>query len=74
MRTTLDIDDRLLAIARVRASERNISLGKAVSELIEQGLTSRPAFELSETGWPVFDSPPGHIVTDDMVRAALDEE
>jgi len=56
MRTTLEIDDHLLSVARARAREQGISLGKVVSELIERGLT-RPALGLSETGFPVYHMP-----------------
>ncbi len=75
MRTTLDIDDRLLSIARVRAREQDISLGKAVSELIERGLNTPPTFEVSKSGFPVFHAPPGSpVVTDDLVARYRDED
>ena len=70
MRTTLDLDDRVLAAARVRCSERGISLGAAVSELALQGLAPR----IVDVGFPTFalaaDTP---AMTPDMVREALAE-
>ena len=41
MRTTLDIDDRVLAHARTISAEQRISLGAAVSELALRGLEPR---------------------------------
>lgn len=73
MRTTLDIDDNLLAIARVRARERSISLGAAVSEMMRQGL--RVPIQPSRSGFPVFEPPPGApVVTDDLVARYRDDE
>jgi hypothetical protein len=70
MLTTLDLDDRVLAAARVRCSERGISLGAAVSELALQGLAPR----IVDDGFPTFavaaDAP---AMTPDMVREALAE-
>ena len=73
MRTTLDIDDNLLAIARVRAQERGISVGAAVSELIRRGLEVRRT--RSKRGFPVFQAPPGTpIITDELVARYRDED
>jgi hypothetical protein len=70
MRTTLDIDDRVLAAARVRCSERGISLGAAVSELALKGLSPR----FVDDGFPTFaveaNTP---AMTPDMAREALAE-
>lgn len=75
MRTTLDIDDRVLASARALARDRGISLGSAVSELAMRGL--RPV-GLTSTGssspFPTFpDKADAEPVTSEMVRDALDE-
>lgn len=73
MRTTLDIDDQLLAIARVRAREQGVSLGAAVSELIRRGLEVRRT--RTRRGFPVFEAPPGTpVITDDMVARYRDED
>lgn len=37
MRTTLEIDDRVLAVARERARREGVSLGRAVSDLALRG-------------------------------------
>ncbi|MGI8754907.1 MAG: antitoxin [Acidimicrobiales bacterium] len=71
MRTTLEIDDALLAAARTLAAERGTSLGRAVSDLMARGLAPRVAFE---DDLPVFavgaDAPP---ITPEMLAEALDE-
>lgn len=75
MRTTLDLDDRVLASARALAAERGISLGSAVSELALRGL--RPSSGLStptDSPFPTFaDAVDADPVTPEMVRDALDE-
>jgi hypothetical protein len=70
MRTTLDIDDRVLDTARSLARQKRISLGAAVSELALRGL--RP--QATDSPFPTFvvcdDADP---VTAEMVREAMDE-
>ncbi len=73
MRTTLDIDDNLLAIARVRAREKGISIGAAVSEMMRRGL-EMPRTR-SRRGFPVFQPPPGApIITDEVVARYRDDD
>ena len=73
MRTTLDLDDDVVAAARELAAEQRRSLGSVVSELARRGLT--PARVETEDGLPVIrvpsDTPP---ITAAMVRRALDED
>jgi hypothetical protein len=74
MRTTLDIDDDVLAAARSIARDHGRSIGAVVSELARQGLhPSRPS-ATERRGVPLFRvSPDSPIVTDDDVKRALDE-
>jgi hypothetical protein len=70
MRTTLTLDPDAFQAAKAKAAHENISLGRAVSELILQGLRQpsgkrRPA--------PVFRSR-GGVYTAHEVEAALDDE
>ena len=72
MRTTVNVDDDVLAGARSLAQEREISLGAALSELARRGLRARPV----ETGRRI----PGFVVdadsptiTPEMVRAANED-
>lgn len=73
MRTTLDIDDNLLAVARVRAREKGISIGAAVSEIMRKGL--EVPMRRSKRGFPVFEPPPGSpVVTDEIVARYRDDD
>lgn len=73
MRTTLNIDDDLLAVARALAEEEGRSLGEVVSRLLRRALEPAPVDY--EDGFPVFRVPPGTApITSEMVRRALDED
>lgn len=72
MRTTLDIDPRVLAAARARVNDgRNRSVGEAVSELAIAGLATDEPVTRDPNGLVLLPSTPGHVVTDDMVAEAL---
>ena len=72
MRTTVTIDDDVLAVARALADRRGSSLGSAISELARRGFKAGPT--LHEDGLPVFgvaaDADP--ITSDDVHRALVD--
>lgn len=53
MRTTVSIDDDLLAVARNMAEARSVSLGKVISELMRQGLATATVPEV-RNGFPLF--------------------
>ena len=73
MRTTLDIDDDVVAAARELAANDRRSLGKVISELARRGLT--PARVEVSGGLPVIRVPAGApAITPEMVRRALDED
>ncbi|HMJ01541.1 MAG TPA: hypothetical protein VK506_01295 [Conexibacter sp.] len=73
MRTTLDLDQDVLAAARDLASGERRSLGSVVSELARRGLT--PARVEAEGDLPVIRVPAGTpAITPEMVRRALDED
>lgn len=73
MRTTLNIEDDVLRAARSLASERRVSLGRMVSELLRQALAPQPRTYRDD--FPVFrvseDAAP---ITPEMVRRALEDE
>lgn len=72
MRTTLEIDDSVLAAARAIAASQSRSLGAVVSELARRGLEPAPMAE--DDGFPVFAVPPGAPpITPELVERALDE-
>jgi hypothetical protein len=72
VRTTLDIDPRVLAVARarVRAGQDN-SIGEAVSSLALAGLAARGPGESTSGGLVLLPSVPGHVVTDELVAESL---
>ncbi|MCE3274993.1 MAG: hypothetical protein K0R13_848 [Propionibacteriaceae bacterium] len=73
MRTTLDLDEDILAAARELAAEQHRSLGWMISELARRGLT--PARIEAEGDLPVIRVPAGTpAITPEMVRRELDEE
>jgi hypothetical protein len=72
MRTTLNIDEDVVAAARELASGERRSLGSVVSELARRGLT--PGQVETDDGLPVIRVPAGTPpITPEMVRRALDE-
>ena len=73
MRTTLDLDESLLAAARELAAAERRSLGSVISELAQRGLT--PARVEVDGDLPVIRVPAGTAaITPQMVRRALDED
>jgi hypothetical protein len=73
VRTTLEIDDDVMAAARELAAGESRSIGSVISELARRGLT--PAQIAAEGGLPVIRVPAGTPpITPEMVRRALDED
>lgn len=79
MRTTLTIDDTVLAAARSLAFVRGISLGEAVSELARLGLgrvdaEGEPGLrDVAYSPFPVIVGAADRVVTDDMVNVLRDD-
>jgi hypothetical protein len=70
VRTTLELDDDVVAAARELAAERRRSLGSVISELARRGLM--PARIESDGDLPVIRVPAGTpMITAQMVRRAL---
>jgi len=79
MRTTLNIDDELLEIAKSFAAHRKKSVGEVISDLAKRGLNAPIGTRRDPvTGLLVFDTPPDAptITLDDVQRAqdAMDVE
>jgi hypothetical protein len=73
MRTTLELDDDVVAAARELAAGERRSLGSMISELARRGLT--PARVEIDGDLPVIRVPAGTpAITPEMVRRALDED
>ena len=73
MRTTVTIDDDVLAVARAMAERRGSSLGRALTELARRGLRAA-ATEISDDGLPVFAVEPGAkpITSEDVYMGLSD--
>lgn len=72
MRTTLDLDEAVLAAARAKARAEGISVGRAVSVLALRGL--RPSPTSRRRGFPTFADVPGHVITDELVEQHRDDD
>jgi hypothetical protein len=70
MRTTLTLESDAFHAAKAKAAHENVSLGKAVSDLILQRLRQAPTKTRSSA---VFRSE-GGLYTAEQVEAALDDE
>ncbi len=79
MRTTLTIDDTVLAAPRSLAVVRGISLGEAVSELARLGPgrvdeDGEPGLrDVAYSPFPVIVGAVDRVVTDDMVTVLRDD-
>lgn len=79
MRTTLDIDDDVLAAAKALASRERKSAGAVISELARRALTQSPAAGPGGVAEPAsfygFDPLPerGVVVTDALIDRLRDE-
>lgn len=72
MRTTLNLDDDVVAAARELAADGGRSLGAVISDLARRALT--PARIEADGDLPVIRVPAGTAaMTPQMVRSALDE-
>ena len=72
MRTTLAIDDDVLAAVHERAKRERRTAGAVASDLIRESLTGPPVEYTTRNGLPVLPSR-GGIVTHELVRSIRDE-
>ncbi len=74
MRTTINLDDEAAAIAAQYAKSRDLTLGKAIGELILRSTRSSPRIKYVD-GLPVFDMPKEEQpITTERVKAFEAEE
>jgi len=75
MRTTLTIDDDLLAAAKRLARAQSTTVGRALSDLARRGLQATPRVDKNaEHGFPVFVvSEDAHPITLEDVKKLEDE-
>ncbi len=75
MRTTLDIDQDVLHIAKEMAALRKTTAGKVLSELARQGLRPPEVTPSSRNGVPLLPARPGERpVSMELVNRLRDEE
>ncbi len=72
MRTTVAIDDDVLAFARAEAARRQSSVGEALSDLAREAMRNRSGSR-SRLGFPTLPKR-GVVVTLDLVNALRDQE
>ena len=82
MRTTLDIDDDILAAAKDLAKAEGRTMGQIISELARRGLTqprfagqpglAEPAAHFEMDAWPTFPRRDGPPVTSEMIERIED--
>lgn len=74
MRTTLQIDDDVLRVARSLARSEGKTIGEVVSELARKGLRPARVRRTGQVGIPTFDVPEDALpLTPEMVRQALED-
>ncbi len=81
MRTTLDIDEDVLAAVKELAKARRATAGEVISELArraltrpaEQVVTSDPHGLVLKDGWYVLPPRGGPIATNELVERLLDQ-
>lgn len=71
MRTTLDLDERVLVAAKGRARKHGTTLGSEISEPALAGLATEQPQQESRHGLVLLPGTPGHTITDEMVADAL---
>jgi hypothetical protein len=82
MRTTLDLDDTVLAAARNLARAEGLSLGAAVSRLARRGLSApdpdpvegRGVVDVAYAPFAVLSGDPDHVVTLELVNQFRDDD
>jgi len=75
MRTTLEIDDAVLAAAKEIAETENKTAGAVISELARKGLSQTAQVATRKSGFPTFAVPTGaKSFTSADVKAAISDE
>jgi hypothetical protein len=74
MRTTLDIDDDVMAVVRARAEREHVSIGRVLSTLARAALQPTAAAPTTRNGLPVLpNARPVRPVTLELVNQLRDE-
>jgi len=74
MRTTLDIDDDVLALARARAERERVSIGRVLSALARAALQPTGSSPVMRNGLPVLpNARTARPITSEIVNQLRDE-
>jgi hypothetical protein len=73
MRTTLSIEDDVLAAAREMAVSEGKSVGEVITELARRALEPPPSTQKTRNGIPLLPVRPGARVTSELVRRLREE-
>ena len=77
MRTTLNVDDDVLAFAQAHARHEHISIGEAVSRLVREGIHARNSNPASlrepESRYALLPAR-DEVITPEHVRSLMDQE
>jgi hypothetical protein len=74
MRTTVDIDDDVLAVARARAEREHVSIGRVLSQLARTALQPTTATPIERNGLPVLpNARSARPVTLELINQLRDE-
>jgi hypothetical protein len=75
MRTTLDIDDDVLAAAKDLASGQKSTAGRVISDLVRKALTQTPPIDdlPVRNGFPVLPHA-GKVITVEFIEKLLEED
>jgi hypothetical protein len=75
MRTTLDLDEDIMRVARHLAQEREETIGRVVSDLVRQGLRPAARIAVRSGAIPTLPRKPGaRPVTAETVKELLETE
>lgn len=77
MRTTLVIDDDLVAAARSEAAYKRQTIGAVMSARLRQSYQPEAAVEYSRHGLPLLPTPPGggrRVTTEEVMRLLEESE
>jgi hypothetical protein len=75
MRTTLDIDDDVLAAAKELASGQKTTAGKVISDLARKALTTPSSKKLRyRNGFAVLPKRGGGVVTPELIDRLAEDE
>jgi hypothetical protein len=75
VRTTVDLDEDILRVAKDLARDGGQSLGRVLSDMVRRGLEPPKTTPRKRNGIPVFDRlPGGKPVTSEIVKELLESE